>query len=235
MTRLRSSPTFVTLLAVTVAAPAAAQVRVVATTPDLGALAREIGGDAVEVTVLAKPTEDPHFVDARPSLIVTLNRADMLIEGGAELELGWLPALLQGVRNTKIAASAPGRIYASTGVTMLEVPTTFDRSRGDVHSLGNPHFMLDPLNVRLIATQMLIKGHPANERDGIVRNNRAKGGNLESVMADLKPLSGSKLKEYATNWDIILGRTAQETEDGTLGIGLGKPERPRFNPRNTTR
>lgn len=142
------------LLASAPAMPVAAQVRVVATTPDLGALAREIGGDAVEVTVLAKPTEDPHFVDARPSLIVTLNRADMLIEGGAELEIGWLPALLQGVRNTKIASGAPGRLAASTGITMLDVPTTFDRSRGDVHALGNPHFMLDPENARTIATHI---------------------------------------------------------------------------------
>jgi hypothetical protein len=80
---------------------------------------------------------------------------------------------------------------------------------------------------------MLIKGHPANERDGIVKSNRAKGEMLESVMVDFKPVAGSKLKEYTANWDIVVGRTAQETEDGTLGIGLGKPDRPRFNPGNT--
>ena len=119
---------------------------VVATTPDLAAIAREIGGDAVLVTALAKPTEDPHFVDAKPSHLVTLNRADVLIEGGAELELGWLPPLLDNARNDKIAAGAPGRIVASQGIRMLGVPTTFDRSKGDVHSLGNPHFLLDPLN-----------------------------------------------------------------------------------------
>src|SRR5688572_8198559 len=139
---------------VATASTAAGQLRVVATTPDLAALAREIGGSAVTVAALAKPTEDPHFVDAKPSHIVTLNRADMLIEGGAELELGWLPALTQGVRNTRIAPGAPGRILASTGVRMLDVPTSFDRSRGDVHALGNPHFMLDPLNVKLIAAQI---------------------------------------------------------------------------------
>src|SRR5688572_14016773 len=127
---------------------------VVATTPDLAALARAIGGDVVEVKALAKPTEDPHFVDARPSLIVTLNRADVLIEGGAELEIGWLPALLQGVRNTKIASGAPGRVSAAAGVTMLDVPAALDRSQGDVHARGNPHFMLDPVNVRLIAAQI---------------------------------------------------------------------------------
>jgi len=132
----------------------AGKLRVVATTPDLASLAREVGGDAVDVTALAKPTEDPHFVDAKPSHIVTLNRADVLIEGGAELELGWLPPLLENSRNTKIASGAPGRIVASDGVRMLEVPTTFDRSKGDVHSLGNPHFMIDPVNVRTIAANM---------------------------------------------------------------------------------
>ena len=127
---------------------------VVATTPDLAALAREIGGDLVTVTALAKPTEDPHFVDAKPSHLVTLNRADVLIEGGAELELGWLPSLLDNARNDKIAAGAPGRIVASQGIRMMEIPTTFDRSKGDVHSLGNPHFMLDPLNVKIIAGEI---------------------------------------------------------------------------------
>ncbi|MDQ3209054.1 MAG: metal ABC transporter substrate-binding protein [Gemmatimonadota bacterium] len=127
---------------------------VVATTPDLASLAKVIGGDAVEVKALAKPTEDPHYVDAKPSHIVTLNRADVLIEGGAELELGWLPPLLESARNAKIAAGAPGRIVASQGIRMLEVPTTFDRSKGDVHPFGNPHFLLDPLNVKLVVAQM---------------------------------------------------------------------------------
>jgi zinc/manganese transport system substrate-binding protein len=130
---------------------ASAQIRVVATTPDLASVAREIGGDRVSVVALAKPTEDPHYVDAKPSHIVTLNRADALIEGGAELELGWLPPLLENSRNAKISAGAPGRIVASEGVKLIEIPTSFDRSKGDVHSLGNPHFLIDPLNVKIIA------------------------------------------------------------------------------------
>ncbi len=134
--------------------PPARQLNVVATTPDLAALARAIGGSAVDVKALAKPTEDPHFVDAKPSHIVTLNRADVLIEGGAELEIGWLPPLLESARNDKIAAGAPGRISASQGVTLLEVPSTLDRSMGDVHALGNPHFLIDPVNVKLIVRQI---------------------------------------------------------------------------------
>src|SRR5213595_2853511 len=131
--------------------PAAAQLRVVATTPDLASVAREIGGDRVSVVALAKPTEDPHFVDAKPSHIVTLNRADALVEGGAELELGWLPPLLENSRNSKISAGAPGRIVASDGIRLLEIPTSFDRSKGDIHSLGNPHFMIDPVSVKIVA------------------------------------------------------------------------------------
>src|SRR6266516_4049372 len=89
------------------AGTAHAKLNVIATTPDLAAIAREVGGNNVEITTLAKPTEDPHFVDAKPSFIVKLNRADVLIEGGAELEIGWLPALLDQSRNSKLAPDAP--------------------------------------------------------------------------------------------------------------------------------
>src|SRR5262245_64147577 len=100
-------------VALAAALPASASLRLVATTPEYGAIASAIGGDKVSVSVLAKPTEDPHFVDAKPSHIVTLNRADMLIEGGADLEVGWLPPLLEGARNPKLAAGAPGHVRAS--------------------------------------------------------------------------------------------------------------------------
>ena len=98
------------LIAALFAATAHAKLNVVATTPDLASIAREIGGDKIELTTLAKATEDPHFVDAKPSFIVKLNRADVLIEGGAELEIGWLPALLDQSRNDKLAAGAPGHV-----------------------------------------------------------------------------------------------------------------------------
>ena len=145
--------------AAAVAAPnavgvAAGKLNVVTTTPDLASLVREIGGDRVDVKSLAKPTEDPHFVDAKPSHIVTLNRANMLVDGGAELELGWLPPLLDNSRNDKIASGAAGRVTASAGIKMLDVPATLDRSRGDVHALGNPHFMINPANAKIIAANI---------------------------------------------------------------------------------
>jgi len=128
-----------------------ASLKVVATTPDLAALAREIGGDLVELTTLAKPTEDPHFVDAKPSFLVKLNRADALLEGGAELELGWLPPLLEGARNPRLATGAPGRILCNQGIQMLDVPAALDRAKGDIHAAGNPHYLTDPANARIVA------------------------------------------------------------------------------------
>jgi len=131
-----------------------AKLNVVATTPDLGAITKAVGGDEVTLTVLAKPTEDPHFVDAKPSFIMKLNRADALVEGGADLEIGWLPALLDQARNSKLAAGAPGRILCSQGVQLLEVPATLDRSKGDIHAAGNPHYLTDPENARIVATRI---------------------------------------------------------------------------------
>src|SRR5256714_15667737 len=131
--------------------PAQAKLNVVATLPDFGSLAREVGGDKVEVTVLAKPTEDPHFVDARPSFVVALRSADVLVEGGAELEIGWLPPLLQNARNPKIEAGKPGRIVASQGVRLMNVPTNATRAAGDVHAMGNPHFVVDPIIAKTVA------------------------------------------------------------------------------------
>ena len=184
------------------ATPPPRKLNVVATTPDLAALATAIGGDAVDVKTLAKPTEDPHFVDAKPSHIVTLNRADVLIDGGAELELGWLPPLLESARNAKIAAGAPGRIVASQGVPMLEVPATFDRSRGDVHALGNPHFLIDPVNVKLIVRQIadhLAQVDPANAE--LFKANLKKfEATLDVKLADwqkqLAPYRGAKMVTY---------------------------------------
>ena len=136
---------------VTCAFAAQAKLNVVATLPDFGSLAREIGGDKINLIVLAKPTEDPHFVDARPSFVVSLRNADVLIDGGAELELGWLPPLLQNARNPKIEIGKPGRIQASEGVRLMNVPANVTRAAGDVHALGNPHFAADPIIAKAIA------------------------------------------------------------------------------------
>jgi ABC-type Zn uptake system ZnuABC Zn-binding protein ZnuA len=188
------------------------QVRVVATTPDLAALVREIGGSAVDVSALAKPTEDPHFVDARPSLIVTLNRADVLIEGGAGLEVGWLPPLLQSARNGKIATGAPGRISASLGVKMLDVPATLDRSQGDVHAQGSPHFMLDPGNVRLIVVQIADRlarvdpGSAALYRANLAKFNATLDARSAAWQSQLAPYSGARIVTYHKDFSYLAER-----------------------------
>jgi ABC-type Zn uptake system ZnuABC Zn-binding protein ZnuA len=202
------SPLVYSLLALALAAPwnaappVADKINVVATTPDLAALAVAIGGDAVDVKALAKPTEDPHFVDAKPSHIVTLNRADVLIDGGAELEIGWLPPLLESARNDKIATGAPGRISASLGVHLVEIPASFDRSRGDVHAMGNPHFLIDPVNVRLIVAQ--IADHFAQvapkSADLFKANLKTFNATLDAKVAEwqkaLAPFKGAKIVTY---------------------------------------
>ncbi len=121
---------------------AAAEIKIVATLPDLAALAAEVGGERVAVTALARPTEDPHYVDPKPSLLLPLSRADLVILNGLELEVGWLPPLLVNARNGAIQPGGPGYLDASTLVaTKLQVPAgRIDRAQGDIHPGGNPHF-----------------------------------------------------------------------------------------------
>ncbi|HEX2724077.1 MAG TPA: metal ABC transporter substrate-binding protein [Gemmatimonadaceae bacterium] len=195
---------------------AAAQLKVVATTPDLASLAREIGGSTVSVTALAKPTEDPHFVDAKPSHILTLNRADVLIEGGAELELGWLPPLLESSRNRKIGAGAPGRVVASEGIRMMEIPTSFDRSKGDVHSLGNPHFLVDPVNAKTVAANIANHfaqadpSHAAAYRANLAKFNSRVDAKLAAWRTQLAPYRGAKLVTYHKDFGYFASRFGLE-------------------------
>lgn len=132
--------------------PAAAPPKVITTTEDLASLVREVGGDKVTVDSLAKGYQDPHFVEPKPSFILKLHDADLLVAIGRELEIGWLPPLLTQSRNTKIQPGNPGYLDASTGTRILELPTgQITRAMGDVHSQGNPHYWLDPDNGRIIA------------------------------------------------------------------------------------
>jgi len=121
--------------------------RVAATVSELGSLARAVGGEQVTVVVFAKGTEDAHFVEAKPSFIKELSQADVYIQAGMDLEMGWAPVLLHNARNSKVLPGAPGYIDASTVIVPLGVPTgPIDRSMGDVHPAGNPHYLPDPLN-----------------------------------------------------------------------------------------
>jgi ABC-type Zn uptake system ZnuABC Zn-binding protein ZnuA len=146
---LRALRAFVVQAALLTALPAVAvePLKVCATVPDLGNIASVIGGDAVTVTTFAKGTEDPHFIDAKPSFVKTLAAADVFIETGLEMEIGWSPVLLKNSRNANVQVGGRGYIDASSAITPLDKPAgPIDRSLGDVHPLGNPHYLLDPMN-----------------------------------------------------------------------------------------
>jgi ABC-type Zn uptake system ZnuABC Zn-binding protein ZnuA len=122
-------------------------IQVCATVPELGSLAHEVGGDQVAVSVFGKGTEDPHFVEAKPSFIKVLSQCELYLQMGMELEMGWAPVLLQNARNGRVLPGARGYLDASAVITPLEVPSgPVDRSMGDVHPAGNPHYLLDPVN-----------------------------------------------------------------------------------------
>jgi zinc/manganese transport system substrate-binding protein len=148
------------LLLATLAAPAFAQgkLTVVTTTEDLASIAREVGGDHVTVEAIARGYQDPHFVEAKPSFILKLQKADLLVAVGRELEIGWLPPLIQQSRNGKIQPGAEGYLDASLTAQILEIPTgQVTRAEGDVHPLGNPHYWMDPENGKRIAKEIADK------------------------------------------------------------------------------
>jgi zinc/manganese transport system substrate-binding protein len=193
-------------LAGMLAVPGLAKLRVVATTPDLGAIARAVGGGQIDLTVLAKPTEDPHFVDAKPSFLVKLNRAEVLIEGGAELEAGWLTPLLEGARNPGLERGKPGRIAAAEGIALLEVPAVLDRSQGDIHASGNPHYLTDPLNAKVVAAHIARTLTALDEpAAGIYAANLQKfNAQIDARMVEwtkmLAPYRGRQLVTYHNYW-----------------------------------
>jgi zinc/manganese transport system substrate-binding protein len=202
----------VILLASVAALPASATLNVVATTSEYAALATAVGGDRVAVVTIAKPTEDPHFVDARPSQIVALHRADVLIEGGAELEVGWLPPLLEGARNAKVLAGAPGRIVASEGVQLLDIPASADRSQGDTHLAGNPHFMLDPLNGKTVAAHIArvlgtldAAGAPTYQAN-LAAFEAQLDARMKQWTALLQPYAGRRIVTYHPTWRYFAAR-----------------------------
>src|SRR5438445_2286142 len=135
--------------------PLLAALHVVSSIATLGSLAKEVGGDRVEVESLSKGYQDPHFVEPKPSLMLVLNRADLLLHVGMELEIGWLPPLVLGSRNSKIQNGELGNLDCSRAIPVMDVPTTkIDRSMGDIHPQGNPHYWLPPGNARLIAKEI---------------------------------------------------------------------------------
>jgi zinc/manganese transport system substrate-binding protein len=209
---------FLFAVALGFAATAHAKLSVVATTPDFGSIAREIGGEQVDVFTMAKPTEDPHFVDAKPSFVVKLNKADALIEGGAELEIGWLPPLVEQARNAKLDVGKPGRIQCHQGISLLEIPTTLDRSKGDLHAAGNPHYTTDPENAKIVATTIANAFSALDSRNAATfKANLDKfTSRLDPKIADWKkalaPYAGKRIVSYHNSWPYFEKRFAIKGE-----------------------
>ena len=168
---------------------AVAAINVITTTEDLAALAREVGGDKIKVEALARGYQDPHFVEAKPSFILKLHSADLLVAVGRELEIGWLPPLVQQSRNAKVQPGADGYLDASLTVKILDVPTgPITRAMGDVHPTGNPHYWLDPDNGRRVALAI---------RDKLGRMSPADAAYFASRYADFD----QRLADAQKRWD----------------------------------
>ena len=208
--RVSSRVVLLTLVAVAVALShpaAAAPLKVVTTTADLAALAQEIGGDKVTVIGLAKGYQDPHFVDPKPSFILEVSRANLLIVIGRELEIGWLPPLINNGRNAKIQPGAIGYLDASLNVKILEIPTgQITRAMGDVHPSGNPHYWLEPDNGRRIAQAIrdkLSELSPA-DKDSFAQRYSDFDRRLAAAetrwKAALAPYKGTKVVTYHRSW-----------------------------------
>ena len=198
--------------ALATAAGAADKIRVVTTIPDLKSLTEEVGGDLVEVESLARGTQNAHELEIRPSLMLKLRRADMLIENGLELD-SWADVAVAGANNPRIIRGAAGRIDASRGVQVLDVPAArVDRSMGDVHPLGNPHYSLDPGQAPVV-TANIVEGLARlapEHRATFEKNRQAFLARLDEAMARwtkaLEPLKGAKVVVYHPQWIYILHR-----------------------------
>ena len=195
------------------AVPCVAAVRVVATTEDLASIAREVGGDKVTVVGLAKGYQDPHFVDPKPSFILEVSRADLLIVVGRELEIGWLPPLMTSSRNAKIQTGANGYLDASSNVKILEIPTgQITRAMGDVHPQGNPHYWLDPGNGRRIAQTIKDKLSQISPADRAYFDQRYADFDKRLAAAEsrwdatMAPFKGAKVVTYHRSWPNFMER-----------------------------
>ena len=210
---IRGFAVAVLIMAALTRSEAFAAVKVVTTTEDLASLAREVGGDKVQVDALAKGYQDPHFVDPKPSFILQVSRADLLIAVGRELEIGWLPPLISSGRNAKIQPGASGYLDASQNVKIHEIPTgQITRAMGDVHPSGNPHYWLDPDNGRKIAQSIRDKLSELSPNDKAYFAQRYADFDKRLAEAQKKwdatmaPYKGTKLVTYHRSWPNFMER-----------------------------
>ncbi|HUE57784.1 MAG TPA: metal ABC transporter substrate-binding protein [Candidatus Udaeobacter sp.] len=207
LTALFATLAFVTALVGPPGTRAANKIQIMTATTDLASLAQEVGGDKVDVESIARGYQDPHFVDAKPSFLLKLKRADLLIVVGLELEIGWLPPLITQSTNPKIQVGAPGYFDASRFAKILEIPTgQVTRAEGDVHPLGNPHYWLDPENGLRIAKGIADKLSQMRPDDAAYFAQRYADFELRLKQADqrwlaeMQPYEGRKIVTYHRSW-----------------------------------
>jgi zinc/manganese transport system substrate-binding protein len=194
-------------IAVMMASSAHAELRVVGATEDMAALAREVGGDKVKVDAIARGYQDPHFVEAKPSFILVLAKADLLIAVGRELEISWLPPLITQSRNAKIQPGSPGYLDASQNVRILDLPAgPVTRAMGDVHPSGNPHYWLDPGNGRRVAQAIKAKLAELDSANAAYYEQRYADFDRRLAEAEkrwdatMAPFKGMKIVTYHRSW-----------------------------------
>jgi zinc/manganese transport system substrate-binding protein len=210
-----------------------AKVRVVTSIETLATLAREVGGDRVTVESLGRGYSDPHFIEPRPSLVTVLNKADLLAYVGLELEIGWLPPLVTQSRNARIQAGAPGNLDCSTLIPVLDIPAEkVDRSMGDIHPRGNPHYWIPPDNALRIAAELAARlkvldpsGTPTY--DARLKRFRAEvARRLPAWLEKTAPLRGQKIVTYHKSWTYLSAWLGM-VEVGYLEPKPGVPPSPR--------
>jgi zinc/manganese transport system substrate-binding protein len=219
----------------TYASESLAKVRVVSSVPNFASIAEEIGGDKVEVKSIAKGYEDPHFVSPKPSYILLLNKADLVLYNGLDLEIGWLPPLITGARNSKILTGALGNLDCSTLIpTILEVPTTkIDRSMGDIHPGGNPHYMLDPRNGIPVAKGIADRLKEIDPENASYYDERLRDfvGHLNVKIKEwdhkLAPYKGAEIVTYHKGW-VYFSNWADFKEVGYIEPKPGIPPSPSY-------
>jgi len=187
-----------------------AKAHVVTTIETFADLARRVGGDRVEVKSLSRGYMDPHYVESKPSLVLDLNRADLLVHVGLELEIGWLPPLVLGSRNSKIQPGQPGNLDASQGIPVLDVPTTkVDRSMGDIHPQGNPHYWIPPDNALIVAReiadrlQAIDPGGAAAYADNLKRFTAEIAQRRQGWQQRAASVRGTKIVTYHKSWSYV--------------------------------
>ena len=200
---------FAALLLFCLATPAAQAFEVFACEPEWGSLVHELAGDAVQVNIGTSALQDVHVIEAKPSLIAKVRRADLVVCSGADLEIGWLPQLIRQAGNPKVA-SGPGYFLASDQITTLEKPTSLDRSEGDIHPQGNPHFQLDPYRVLAIAKALdarlaqLDPAHAADYQKRLDEFSTRWQAAIKAWEAKAAPLKGRKVVVHHLSWIYLL-------------------------------